>query len=44
MKYIDSNIFIHDLIRDSGLGDVSERYLEDVVNGKEIAATYMFTS
>lgn len=43
MKYIDSNIFIHNLIGDSRLGDVSERYLEDVANGKEIAATSVHT-
>ena len=42
-RYIDSNIFIHNLIGDSRLGDVSERYLEDVAKGKEIAATSVHT-
>ena len=43
MKYINSNIFIHTLIGDGRLGDVSERYLEDVAKVKEIAATSVHT-
>ena len=43
MRYIDSNIFIHNLIEDSQLGDVSERYLEYGAKGKEIAATSVHT-
>ena len=42
-RYIDSNIFIHNLIGDSRLGDGSERYPEDMTNRKAIAATYTHT-
>ncbi len=43
MKYIDSNIFIHNLIDDSRMGNVCEKLLQDVATGKEIAATSVHT-
>lgn len=43
MRYIDSNIFIHNLIGASRLDDVSERYLDDVAKVKGIAATSVHT-
>ena len=43
MKYIDSNIFINNLIGDARLGDAAEKYLESVANGREIASTSVHT-
>lgn len=43
MKYIDSNIFINNLIGDARLGDAAEKYLESVANGGEIASTSVHT-
>ena len=43
MKYVDSNIFINNLIGDNRIGDASESYLENVANGREIAATSVHT-
>ena len=43
MKYVDSNIFIHNLIGDSRMGNVCEKFLQDVATGKEIAATSVHT-
>ncbi len=43
MKYIDSNIFINNLIGDARLGDAAEKYLENVANGREIASTSVHT-
>ena len=43
MKYIDSNIFIHNLIDDSRMGNVCEKFLQDVATGMEIAATSVHT-
>jgi predicted nucleic acid-binding protein len=36
MKYVDSNIFIHNLIGDKRMGDVAERFLQDVAKGWKI--------
>jgi len=43
MKYVDSNIFIHNLIGDSRMGTVCEKFLQDVAAGKEMAATSVHT-
>ena len=43
MKYVDSNIFIHNLIGDRWMGNVCEKFLQDVATGKEIAATSVHT-
>lgn len=43
MKYIDSNIFINNLIGDARLGDAAEKYLESIANGREIASTSVHT-
>ncbi|MCL7410448.1 MAG: type II toxin-antitoxin system VapC family toxin [Methanosarcinaceae archaeon] len=43
MKYIDTNIFINNLIGDARLGDAAEKYLESVANGREIASTSVHT-
>jgi len=43
MKYIDSNIFINNLIGDIRLGDAAQKYLESVANGREIASTSVHT-
>jgi len=43
MKYVDSNIFIHNLIGDNRMGDVSERFLQDVAKGREIGVTSVHT-
>ena len=43
MKYIDSNIFINNLIGDTRLGDAAQKYLESVANGREIASTSVHT-
>ena len=38
MKYVDSNIFIH-----NRMGDVAERFLQDVAKGREIGVTSVHT-
>ena len=43
MKYIDSNIFINNLIGDVRLGAAAQKYLESVANGREIASTSVHT-
>lgn len=43
MKYVVSNIFIHNLIGDSRMGNVGEKFLKYVATGKEIAATSVHT-
>ncbi len=43
MKYVDSNIFIHNLIGDNRMGDVAERFLQDVAKGREIGVTSVHT-
>jgi len=43
MKYVDSNIFIHNLIGDKRMGDVAERFLQDVAKGREIGVTSVHT-
>ncbi|MDW7776703.1 MAG: type II toxin-antitoxin system VapC family toxin [Methanosarcinales archaeon] len=43
MKYVDSNIFIHNLIGDSRMGDAAEKFLKDVANGRETGVTSVHT-
>ncbi len=43
MRYIDANIFIANLIKDSRLGEPAKSYLEDVASGKESAVTSVHT-
>ncbi len=43
MRYVDTNIFIANLIKDSRLGESAKLYLEDVASGKESAATSVHT-
>lgn len=43
MRYVDSNIFISNLIADNRLGEAAEKYLESVADGKEAAATSVHT-
>ena len=43
MKYVDSNIFINNLIGDNRLGDAAQAYLENVATGKEVASTSVHT-
>ncbi|MCX9013011.1 MAG: type II toxin-antitoxin system VapC family toxin [Candidatus Methanoperedens sp.] len=43
MRYIDSNIFINNLIGDNRLGEAAEKYLEAVAAGKETAVTSVHT-
>lgn len=43
MRYVDSNIFISNLIGDNRLGKAAEKYLEAVASGKESAATSVHT-
>ncbi|MDP2767753.1 MAG: type II toxin-antitoxin system VapC family toxin [Candidatus Methanoperedens sp.] len=43
MRYVDSNIFISNLIGDKRLGKAAEKYLEDAASGKESAATSVHT-
>jgi len=43
MKYIDTNIFINNLIGDARLGVAAQKYLESVANGREIASTSVHT-
>jgi len=39
MRYVDSNIFISNLIGDVRLGEAAKKYLEKVASGKESAVT-----
>lgn len=43
MRYVDSNIFISNLIGDNRMGKASEKYLEAAASGKESAATSVHT-
>ena len=43
MRYVDSNIFISNLIGDNRLGKAAEKYLEAAASGKESAATSVHT-
>lgn len=43
MRYVDSNIFISNLIGDNRLGKTAEKYLEAAASGKESAATSVHT-
>lgn len=43
MRYVDSNIFISNLIGDKRLGKAAEKYLEAVASGKESATTSVHT-
>ncbi len=43
MRYVDSNIFISNLIGDNRLGEASKKYLEKIAAGKESAATSVHT-
>ncbi len=43
MRYVDSNIFIRNLIGDKRLGKAAEKYLEAAASGKESAATSVHT-
>ncbi|HLB70803.1 MAG: type II toxin-antitoxin system VapC family toxin [Candidatus Methanoperedens sp.] len=43
MRYVDSNIFISNLIGDKRLGQAAEKYLEAAASGKEAAATSVHT-
>jgi len=43
MRYVDSNIFISNLIGDKRLGEAAEKYLEAVASGKEATVTSVHT-
>ncbi len=43
MRYVDSNIFIGNLIGDNRLGKAAEKYLEKVAAGEESAVTSVHT-
>ncbi|HEY9205521.1 MAG TPA: type II toxin-antitoxin system VapC family toxin [Candidatus Methanoperedens sp.] len=43
MRYVDSNIFIANLIGNSRLGEAARKYLEAVASGKESAVTSVHT-
>lgn len=43
MRYVDSNIFISNLVGDNRLGKAAEKYLEAAASGKESAATSVHT-
>ncbi len=43
MRYVDSNIFISNLIGDNRLGKAAEKFLVAVASGKESAATSVHT-
>jgi predicted nucleic acid-binding protein len=43
MRYVDSNIFISNLIGDNRLGKAAEKYLEEVAAGKDAAVTSVHT-
>ncbi len=43
MRYVDSNIFISNLIGDHRLGEAAKKYLEAVASGKEAAVTSVHT-
>lgn len=43
MRYVDSNIFISNLIGDNRLGKAAEKYLEAAASGKESAVTSVHT-
>ena len=43
MRYIDSNIFISNLIGDKRLGKAAQKYLEAAASGKESAVTSVHT-
>jgi predicted nucleic acid-binding protein len=43
MRYVDSNIFISNLIGDNRLGEAAKKYFERVAAGKESAVTSVHT-
>lgn len=43
MRYVDSNIFISNLIGDNRLGEAAKKYFEKVADGKEAAVTSVHT-
>lgn len=43
MRYVDTNIFISNIIGDTRLGKAAQKYLEDAASGKESTATSVHT-
>ena len=43
MRYVDTNIFISNIIGDNRLGKAAQKYLEDAASGKETTATSVHT-
>lgn len=43
MRYVDTNIFISNIIGDNRLGKAAQKYLEDAASGKESTATSVHT-